>query len=484
MMTDTLIDRRDELAELHRLLASGSPKLGLITGRRRVGKTFLLTHAWEDQRVFLFTASRTTSEINRRQLLQDFAAWSGEEIRTEDYPTWRTVFNLLLATGSDEPLVIVLDEFQYLADETSGVAAVASELNAAWERTRDTHQLLLLLSGSAVGTMEALAAGGGPLYGRFNWQHRLQPFDYWHAAKMAPFTDLRDRALTYGILGGTPQYLAAIDTGQTLGENVTRLMLSRSGEVRLLVETALDQEEGVRDVAKYRAILRAIAAACTERNDIAQRTGLSNDRGLRDKLDRLIELGYVETRQNIDAKRNDPVRYGIADAAFRFYQRFVEPSTSMLERYPAERVWKSSVKTQLDQYMGHEFERMARQAYDRRAVELDLSLVKRWGRWEGTDRAGRSMEIDLVAELAHGAMLTGAVKWNTRPIGSDVHWAHIEMLERAAHAGRAWAHNALDPEASILYVAAGGFADDFMTSLQSAIQNVICWSLEDLYRCT
>jgi hypothetical protein len=469
------------LAELHRLLASGSQKLGLITGRRRVGKTFLLTHAWDDERVFLFTASRTTSEINRRQLLEDFAAWSGEEIRTEDYPTWRTVFSLLLATGSDEALVFVLDEFQYLADATSGVAAVASELNAVWERMRGERQLLLLLSGSAVGTMEALAAGGGPLYGRFDWQHRLQPFDYRHAAEMAPFTVLRDRAMTYGIFGGTPHYLAAIDTGQTLVENVTRLMLSPSGEVRLLVETALDQEEGLRDVAKYRAILHAIAAGCTERNDIAQRTGLSNDRGLRDKLERLIELGYVETRQNIDARRNDPVRYGMADAAFRFYHRFVEPSTSMLERYPAERVWDGLVESQLDQYMGHEFERMARQAYDRRAVDLGLSLVKRWGRWEGADRAGRSMEIDLVAELVHGAMLTGSVKWNTKPIGSDVHWAHIDMLERAAHAGRAWAHNALEPEASILYVTAGGFADDFIMSIQDADQNVICWSLEDLY---
>lgn len=477
----SLVDRSREVSELRTLLASGAPKLGLLTGRRRVGKTFLLTHAWEDERVFLFTASRTTSEVNRRQLLEDLAAWSDTNIPSEDYPTWRSVFNLLLDLEVGAPLVVVLDEFQYLADDAGGVGAVASELNAAWERKRESRQVLFLLSGSAVGTMEALAAGGGPLYGRFAWQHQLKPFDYWHAAEMAPFAALRDLALTYGIFGGTPRYLAALDTANALSENVTRLMLSPTGEVRLLVETALDQEEGLRDVSKYRAILRAIASGCTERNDIAQRTGLSNDTALRDKLGRLIELGYVETRQNIDARPNDAIRYGMADPAFRFHQRFVETSISMLERYPPERVWEDSVATQLDQYMGHEFERISRQAYDRRALDLDLPLVERWSRWEGADRGGRSMEIDLVAELSNGKVLTGSVKWNTTPVGSDVHWSHIEMLNRAAHAGRAWAHQALKPEASILYVAAGGFADDFKEAVEDAEQRVTCWSLEDVY---
>lgn len=131
--------------------------------------------------------------------------------------------------------------------------------------------VLLVLSGSAVRTMEALAAGGGPLYGRFAWQHRLMPFGYWHAADMAPFADPRDRALTYGIFGGTPRYLASLDVQHSLAENVTELLLSPTGEVRQLIETALDQEEGLREVSRYRAILRAVAGGMTGRNEIAQR---------------------------------------------------------------------------------------------------------------------------------------------------------------------------------------------------------------------
>jgi uncharacterized protein len=474
-------DRDHERNELGRLLRSGRPQLALLTGRRRVGKTFLLTNLWESREAFFFTAARTTGEINRRQLIEDFARWSGEEVRPEDYPTWRSVFNLLLDHGAPDARVVVLDEFQYLADDADGVAAVASELNASWERKRPSRQLLLVLSGSAIGTMEALAAGGGPLYGRFNWQHRLQPFDYWHAGEMTPFGSLRDRAMAYGVFGGTPRYLAALSTKRTLERNVIDQLLNPSGEVRQLVETALDQEDGLRDVSKYRAIMRAVAAGCTERNEIAGRTGLANDAGLRQKLDRLIELGYIETRQNIDSRRNEAVRYGISDPVFRFHQRFVEPSISMLERYPAVEVWKEMVAPHLDQYMGLEFERIARQAYDRLRERTNLPLVQVWGRWEGVDRDRRSLEIDLVARLARGGVLTGSVKWNRKPIGIEVHEDHLDMLRRAAESGLKWAHEARRKAANIVYIASGGFTDAFLDAVRFSPYNVTCWSLDDIY---
>ncbi len=341
--------------------------------------------------------------------------------------TWRTIFNLILDLRTPDPLVFILDEFQYLADDR-GIGGLASELNAAWKRRRPARPLLLVLSGSAVGTMEALATGGGPLYGRFAWQHRLHPFGYWDSATMTPLPSLRDQALSYGIFGGTPRYLAAVDAPQALAANVAREMLAPDGDVRLLVETALDQEFGLLDTSKYRAVLRAVADGCTGRNEIAQQTGLPNDQGLRDKFGRLVELGCVETRRNIDARPNEPVRNGIADPAFRFHQRFVVP--------------------ELDKYMGLEFERIAVQAYDRRHDSLGLPLVTEWGRWEGADRERRS----------------------------------LAMLERAADAGRAWAHVTLEPASPLLYVSASGFTDDFREAIECDDREVICWSLADLYQ--
>lgn len=491
-VASVLVDRLDEQRELTALLGRRRPRLALLTGRRRVGKTFLLANAWPAEQLFLFTAARTTPELNRRQFILDIATWCGEALNPDDYPSWRTVFRLVVdvattRAASGRPTVIVLDEFQYLADGEAGVSAVASELNAVWEsraldRATDGNlPLLLVLAGSAVTTMDALAGGGSPLYGRFDWQHTLLPFTYWHAAELAPFTTLRDRARLFGVFGGTPRYLATVDTTRTFVENAAALLLSPRGEVRLLVETALDQEEGLRDTPKYRAILRAVADGCTERNDIALRTGLTNDQGLRAKLSTLISLGYIEERRNVDAKPSEAVRYAISDAAFRFYHRFVAPNASALARYPAADVWAASVAPHLDAYMGLELERIAAQAYDRRAIDLGLPLVQRWGRWEGKDQQRRAMEFDIVATLIDGRWMTGSVKWDREPVAARVHREHMEMLQRAADAGRAWAHAALTESAPLLYVAAGGFTPGFREAVKASERPAILWTLDDVY---
>lgn len=67
-------------------------------------------------------------------------------------------------------------------------------------------------------SIEALVGGGSPLCGRFDCQHTLEPFTYWYAPELAPFESLMDRALAYGVFGGTPTYLAAIDARRTPAE--------------------------------------------------------------------------------------------------------------------------------------------------------------------------------------------------------------------------------------------------------------------------
>jgi AAA+ ATPase superfamily predicted ATPase len=79
-----LVNREQERDELRRLLTLSEPRLALLTGRRRIGKTYLSTHAWEPEPIFLFTAARTTAELNRRQLILDLARWAGEDLRLED----------------------------------------------------------------------------------------------------------------------------------------------------------------------------------------------------------------------------------------------------------------------------------------------------------------------------------------------------------------------------------------------------------------
>ncbi len=475
------INRDAERAELRDLLAQGRPRLALLYGRRRVGKTHLLKHVWPERTTFHFTAANTTPEQNRRQLIADVAEWGRETLREEDYPTWRTVFRMLIELKTPEPLVVILDEFQYFGADIASLGHVASELNAVWEQRRPPRAFVLVLSGSSISMLESLNTGAAPLYGRFAWHGQLRPFDYWYAAKMASFRSLRDRALAYGIYGGTPHYLSTLRSSQPLALNAQRAILSPRGEVRMLLETAMVQEEGLREPQIYTGLLRTIGAGYTQLNGIGQSAGLPVNTALREKIERLVTLGYVEAQRNFAAHPKEPYRYRIADPAFMFYHEFVVPHQTLLTRLAPRVFWAHYIQPRLDVYMGHIFERIAEQSYVRSMNGKHLNLAKAWGRWEGKDREGTPVEIDLVAALDDGGTLTGGIKWNRKVLGAEVFTHHLSMLDRLAAAGMSWAHEARQPDAPILFIAAGGFSSGFHEAARLSRHPVTLWALKDLY---
>ena len=481
-----LIDRDRERARLAELLSEGTPQLALMYGRRRVGKTYLITNAWPpDQRLFYFTAAETTPGQNRATLLDEIARFTGEQLNPADFGTWRNVFRHLVEMDGSGPLVVVLDEFQYLADGSEGaLREVASQLNAVWEAKRPARQLVFVLCGSSVRLLEALNDGGSPLYGRFAWICRLEPFNYWHAAAMAPFPALRDRVAMYSVFGGTPRYLALLRPANPLRDNIARLFLDREGGVRQLVETALLQEEGLRDHATYTAILRAIGAGRTVLNEIKQGAGIEEGdlTATRDKIERLIALGYVRKARNFGAKRTQPFRYSLADPALGFYYHYVAGLEGPLEQYDPRAVFDERIAPSFDAYLGHQFEQLVPQAYRRLQPSLGLPMDDEWGRWEGTDRAGQSVEIDIVTRLTDGRMMTGGIKWSAAPINASWHERHLQCLQRLAEAGVGWAHEALAADAPILWVSAADFHPDFADAVRAKHQHAICLSLEDLFR--
>ena len=476
-----LIDREHERARLEELLAAGSPKLVLLFGRRRVGKTYLLTALWPREQAFYFTASDTSGVQNRAALVAEFAAWSGQTLAAADYPTWRTAFRMLLDYDRAEPTVLVLDEFQYLGGDVAGIAAVASELNAAWEARRPKRPRLLVLAGSAVRTMEALDDAAAPLHGRFDWKRRIAPFDYWDAGLMVPYPDLEDRAAVFGIFGGMPRYLVEVDRRQSVAANVARLMMAPDGVVRGQVETVLLQEQGLRDTASYGAILRAIADGRTTLNEIAQLAGLTDDKGFRQKVARLVDLELVCQRRNVGAGKTTPFRYHLADPALRFYYRFVAPIQATLARQDPRAAWRESVRPHLDAYLGHLFEVIAEQAYFRKQPAMGLPVVVEWGRWEGQDRQRRSLKIDIVAPLADGRVMTGGIKWNRSPLGAQWLHHHEAMLTRLLHVGVPWAARAAKPDAPLIFIAAGGFEPGFRAAAAAIRSDIVLWDLKDLY---
>src|SRR4029077_4480711 len=120
-------------------------------------------------------------------------------------PDWTDALAFLereaLAHG---PLVVVLDEFQYLC---AAQPALPSTIQRAWDRwQREDVPITLVLSGSALTFMEGLLTHSAPLYGRATQRPFLTPLDYRDAAGFVRSRSPEALLRRYAVLGGTPQY--------------------------------------------------------------------------------------------------------------------------------------------------------------------------------------------------------------------------------------------------------------------------------------
>src|SRR5690606_18325695 len=152
--------------------------------------------------------------------------------------------------------------------------------------------------------------------------------------------------------------------------------------------------QGLRDIPKYMAILRAIGSGRTELNEIAQAAGLEKGNPLREMIGRLIDLDYVRAGRNLGAKRTSPYRYRISDPVMRFYFDIVAPLESALATQDPTAIWREHVAPRFDAYMSRIFETIVEEAYYRLQTPLGLPLISEWGRWEGLDRDRRPLETD------------------------------------------------------------------------------------------
>lgn len=486
-MSSELVDREVERRMLQEAADDGGPSLVLVHGRRRVGKTFLLQRAWEDRRLFYFLAADSTPDQNRIDLLDEINLQLGRSLDPGDYPTWRTVFRLLGDLAGKGPLIVVLDEFQYLLGGEVDEAAILSQFNAVWERELSRLDITVVLCGSEVGTMQGLARRGA-LFGRLDREIHLEPFDYRQAADMTAGRPFRERAYLYGIFGGTPDYLALVDEDQSLASAVREAYLERGGKVSVQMANLIEQEEGITEPGHYRAVLSAVARGKTKINDIAQAAGFDVEAGGQDVARRVLrtlrDLQLVRRERNFDAGRTTPWRYHLADNALAFWYRFVHSNRSLLEIGDPEDVWHERIQIRLDDYMGWQvFEGMARQAFRIHHDDWALPAPSEWSRWAGKDRNRRDIEIDVVSRLADERLLTGEVKWSSSPVDADLHHVLVRDLHDLAASGRKWARDALDERTSAghLYVSAAGFTPAFQ-ELSDRDPGIRLVSLEDMYQ--
>jgi AAA+ ATPase superfamily predicted ATPase len=418
------VNRRDELAALDRWWEQPGSGLGLVWGRRRVGKTALLEEFARGKRAIFHTGAGRPAGDELRLLSEaavEAVSLGSRDLGERPFANWDDALDSLAATATRERLLLVIDEFPDLVGVSPELPGV---LRAFWDRARSTSKLRILLCGSAVRTMEAIQQERAPLYGRFDLTLLLHPFRPHEAAQMLNGLSASDKALVWGIVGGVPLYLDWWDTARSVRQNL--LQLACTPGARLLDEgrLVLATEGDLGDLGGL--VLRAIASGRTRHGEIEQAVRAEPGR----VLERLIELRLVERLVPVT---ENPARtrrrvYRIADNFLAFWLGRLDRHRSAISRGLGRQIVPVLAR-QLDDHMGDRWEGAFRQHLLRLAAagELGEEIVD-IGRWW---RDAPPVEIDAVALAGRSreAVLLGEAKWSRRVSGASL---RAQLEQKAA----------------------------------------------------
>jgi AAA+ ATPase superfamily predicted ATPase len=431
-----IFDREREWDALVRFATSDSPdvRLGIVSGRRRQGKTYLLDAAATAFNGFFFAAADSTEIDSLASFGRALADRTGGGRYT--FASWDEALQRLFGAVSDG--LIVVDEFPYLVKASPSLPSLIQRALGPRGYAKQSRARLLL-SGSAVSVMGGLLGGTAPLRGRASLEMIIRPFGYRDAAEFWGFDDPRLALLVHSIVGGTPAYrreFVAGDSPASLADFdswVLRTVLSpqlplfREARYLLAEETSLTE---IRDAALYHAVLGAIAAGNATRGGIASHIG-------RKATDIGHPLAVLKDSQ-LTTRETDPFRkgrslYRITEPLIIFYEAVMRREWTRLERGDTVGAWRNSQPTFLARVAGPHFETICRDW-------AQSSGVDAFGEAPGEVAAGvvadplRRGQIQIDAAVfapddpgrSRRVLSLGEAKWDT-----VMTLGHLERLRRA-----------------------------------------------------
>ena len=374
------IGREREMATLNHLYQSDKFEFVVIYGRRRVGKTALINQFIQDKEAIYYMGVESNSKQNLENFSKNIMEYKVNIQVDTSFLSFQAALEYVFQLAEKERLVLAIDEYPYVARSSE---SFASTIQLLIDKYKDHSKLMLILCGSSMSYMEDhVLSYKAPLYGRRTAQMKIQPFDFFDTCQyFCNFSD-EDRALVYGMVGGTPQYLLQMDDRLTIEENMKNTFLNPNSFLFEEPENLLKQE--VREPALYNAIITAIATGSSRVAEISTKVGEQSS-VCTNYLKNLMALGLIQKETPYGEKTSRKSIYSINDNMFRFWYRFIPENNSIIVRGATNLAYKR-IEPYLSDYMGKVFEEICKQYLWKLLLDGNCPIeFNDLGRWWGTN---------------------------------------------------------------------------------------------------
>lgn len=393
------VDRRAELGRLRRALTARTSSLACVYGRRRVGKSRLVTTALEGLAAVYYLADERDEHLQRHSLAREIERLIPGFARVE-YPDWDALFDRW-AEAAPVGAVLAIDELPYLVRAAPSLPSILQR-----RIDRGPGRQHWVICGSSQRMMHGIVLdAAAPLYGRAREVLKVEPLPFPYLSEALHLRRAEDAVEAYATWGGIPRYWELADGAPSLQAAQRDLILDPLGVLHAEPQRLLLDE--VSETMQAHSILALIGQGCHRLSEIAGRLGRPAT-SLSRPLALLVDIGLVKRELPFGEhpRRSKRTRYRIADPFLRYWYRFVDPNRSLL----AARQLDVQSQTAWLSHLGESWEEIVR------ASIPDLSIDDaRWQPaqpWWGGAGAGPDAEIDVVASHRddRNRLLVGEVK--------------------------------------------------------------------------
>jgi uncharacterized protein len=425
-----IFDREREWSDLVRFASSPTARLGVLYGRRRLGKTHLVEQLAIATGGLYFCAAQQSSAANLADLGRAVTEWIGSRTR---YESWDEALKHLLHIEAASGAVAVLDEVGYLIEASPSFPSL---LQRALDR-RPRPTVPLLLSGSAQAVMRDLTTSGKPLRGRAQLELVLRPFDFRTTAAFWGVTNARLAVLLWSVVGGTPGYreLCGDDAPRSEGQFPSWLsehVLSASAALHREGRVVIAEEASLSEPASHWAVLAAATAGAANRTAIAEAVGRPST-AIGNSLKVLAASGLIERVDDpLHARRST---YRVAEPIVTAWKELVEPIERRVIRRDPRALYDDIESALHSRVVAPAFEHLvidwvenvaAAETVGGNATAVGASSIGR------TFGGAGSAQLDLVAIERRPSgqpklLALGEAKHRLRPVGLPV-LARLEQL--------------------------------------------------------
>jgi len=355
------LGREEELQRLHEAVQKKSSSFVIIKGRRRIGKSRLVTEFSKSfEKSYFFSALAPDKTTTPQHQLNEFCRQIAQNFKTPvaQYQDWGDAFWAVAERVQTGKVLLFFDEISWMGSQDPTFLAKIKNL---WDmHLKLNPRLVFILCGSASAWIEKNIMNSAGFVGRISFTITLRELSINDCIKFWPANiSLYEKLQILAITGGDPRYLEEINPKQSAVENIKKLCFTEGG---LLVEEykQIFSDIFLRESTIYNKITHILANGSKEIQEIKDELNLNASGRLPEYLWELELAGFItrdytwNLKTGVDAKLS---KYRLSDNYLRFYLKYIEKNRDKIKR--GNYILKSLHSlTEWPQIMGYQFENL------------------------------------------------------------------------------------------------------------------------------